>query len=49
MNDEELSKTGECRYRDEAGNLCLAESFVDGVDGVFTKLTILETVNIEEE
>ncbi len=31
----EVTKTGECLYLDENGNLCLAESFVDK-DGVCT-------------
>ena len=31
----EMTKTGECLYLDENGNLCLAESFVDK-DGVYT-------------
>ena len=38
-----LTKTGECNFRDELGNLCLAESFQDETTGeVPTKVTILE-------
>ena len=40
--EEELTKTGECKYRDEEGNLCLAESFVDVAGEVTTKKTVLE-------
>ena len=28
-----LTKTGECNFRDELGNLCLAESFQDETTG----------------
>lgn len=35
----EMTKTGECLYLDENGNLCLAESFVDK-DGVCTSTSI---------
>ena len=45
---EELTKTGECKYRDEEGNLCLAESFVDAMGEVTTKITILEEALKEE-
>lgn len=39
----ELIKNGECNFRDELGNLCLAESFQDETTGeVTTKVTILE-------
>ena len=34
----EMTKTGECLYLDENGNLCLAESFVDK-DGVCTSIS----------
>ena len=46
---EELIKTGECMYRDEEGNLCLAESFENELGEVTTKITILEEVVKEEE
>jgi hypothetical protein len=44
---EVLTKTGECMYRDELGNLCLAESFIDSMGEVITKTTVLE-VTLEE-
>lgn len=34
----EVTKTGECLYLDENGNLCLAESFIDK-DGVCTSIS----------
>ncbi len=47
---KELTKTGECNFRDELGNLCLAESFQDEVTGeVTTKMTVLEEAVIDEE
>ena len=42
MAEVELIKTGECIYRDEEGNLCLAESFLDADGGVTTEVTIIE-------
>ena len=42
MSKVELIKTGECMYRDEEGNLCLAESFVDENGEVTTEITIIE-------
>jgi hypothetical protein len=39
-----MVKTGECYYRDEAGNLCLAESFVDEAGDVSTQVTIVDPV-----
>ena len=42
MAEVELIKAGECMYRDEEGNLCLAESFVDENGEVTTKVTIIE-------
>lgn len=39
----EVTKTGECLYLDENGNLCLAETFVDK-DGVTTSTSkVIET------
>lgn len=49
MVNETISKTGECKYIDELGNLCIAESFVDQNGEVFTKLNILEKVNLDIE
>ena len=40
--EKELNKTGDCKYVDELGNLCLAESFVDDKGEVSTKIKILE-------
>ncbi len=47
---KELTKTGECNFRDELGNLCLAESFKDEVTGeVTTTVTILEeAIKVED-
>lgn len=39
---QELSKTGECKYKDELGNLCLAESFVNEAGDVSVVKTTLE-------
>ena len=47
MVKEELEKTGECKYIDEEGNLCLSESFVDGVGEVTTVITIIELKIVE--
>ena len=38
----ELIKTGECFYRDELGDLYLAESFIDPEGIVSTKNTLIE-------
>ena len=40
MAKEELIKTGEVFIRDEQGNLCLVESFVDS-DSVVTSTSIV--------
>ena len=42
MSKVELIKTGGCMYRDEEGNLCLAESFVDEDGEATTEATIIE-------
>ena len=42
MAEVELIKTGECMYRDEKDNLCLAESFINKSGEVTTKITIIE-------
>lgn len=48
MAKEVLTKTGECNYRDEEGNLCLAESFVDSNGEVTTEISILEEAISDE-
>lgn len=40
-----MRKTGECYFRDEFGNLWIAESFVDNNDYVTTQQTQLEFNN----
>ena len=48
MAKEELIKTGEVFIKDEQGNLCLVESFIDS-NGVSTnKTTIVEYAIVEE-
>ena len=50
MEDKiEITKTGECLYLDENGNLCLAESFVDESGSVSTEIKILEAFVEPEE
>lgn len=44
MAKEELIKTGEVFTRDEQGNLCLVESFIDANGEVTTKYTIVEEI-----
>lgn len=43
------TKTGECRFFDEQGNLSLAESFVDEKGSVSTEIKILEAHTEPEE
>ena len=43
------TKTGECRFFDEQGNLSLAESFVDETGLVSTEIKILEAYIEQEE
>lgn len=43
------TKTGECKYIDEQGNLCLAESFIDEKGLVSTETKILEAFVEPEE
>lgn len=40
----EKIKTGECYFRDEQGNLVLAESFQDGAGVITTETTVIEWV-----
>lgn len=42
-------KNGECRFFDEQGNLCLAESFMDEKGLVSTETKILEAFVEPEE
>ena len=48
MAKEELIKTGEVFTRDEQGNLCLVESFIDSNGVSSCKTTIVEYVIVEE-
>ena len=48
MAKEELIKTGEVFTRDEQGNLCIAESFVDSNGVSSSKTTIIEYAIVEE-
>ena len=43
-----MIKTGECFYRDEEGNLWIAESFMDVEGVVSTKNTLVEEANPKE-
>ena len=48
MAKEVLTKTGECNYIDEEGNLCLAESFEQENGEVTTSKTIIEEAITED-
>jgi len=48
MAKEELIKTGEVFTRDEQGNLCLVESFIDSNGVSSGKTTIVEYAIVEE-
>ena len=47
MTKEELIKTGEIFIRDEQGNLCLVESFIDSNGVSSCKVTIVENAVVE--
>lgn len=47
MAKEDLIKTGEVFTRDEQGNLCLVESFMDSNGVSSGKITIVENAVVE--
>ena len=49
MAKEDLIKTGEVFTRDEQGNLCLVESFMDSNGVSSGKITIVENAIVEVE
>ena len=49
MAKEDLIKTGEVFTRDEQGNLCLVESFMDSNGVSLGKITIVENAIVEVE